>query len=112
MIQQLNLTIDLPLIRKRINTAHEKRLQELLERQPKKERKKWIPKEERIKQEEIEKRSIYSGSPQTAATLQADLISGKGRWRALGVLEWEQAEAERKRIAEGEELVIIEEPEF
>jgi len=26
MIQQLNLTIDLPLIRKRINTAHEKRL--------------------------------------------------------------------------------------
>jgi hypothetical protein len=67
---------------------------------------------ERIKQEEIEKRSIYPGSPQTAETLQADLISGKGRWKILGQLEREKAEARKQAKREGEELVMAPEPEF
>jgi hypothetical protein len=66
----------------------------------------------RKEREDNEKRNIYSGSPQTAQQLQADIISGKGRWRPLGMLEWEKEQAEKKRIAEGEELVIVEEPIF
>lgn len=68
--------------------------------------------ERRRGKDEIEKRSIYHGSPHTAEQLHFDLITGKGRWKALGQLEWERKEAAAKAKAEGEELSMTPEPEF
>ena len=64
--------------------------------------------------DEAEKLTIYNGlpEPQSVRDRQRDIVLGIGRFKPLGMVEREKAEATARAQAEGEELFLIPEAEF